>query len=296
MDAIDRAIIRALERDGRLSHEALARELNSSRQTIADRLGRLVAEGSVEIRGVAHPRLIGVESIAHVVFEVDGPVSKLAELLAQDSRFAFVSIVAGPWPLVAEIRAASDESLAQAVAMARSQPQVRTLVTTRYLSLVRDVIGPVGTLSTAVDDVDRRIITELELDGRASYIDIARRTGRSPSSVRQRVLRLIEGRAVRVGAVVRRGAADAIASLGVGVRLDADDEDVVERLRAQEAVFFAARSLGHYDLILSLRATGASDALGKVESIRSWAGVRSADAWLHFHVVKEDYALPVLPA
>ncbi|MDG1989312.1 MAG: AsnC family transcriptional regulator, partial [Acidimicrobiales bacterium] len=46
-----------------------------------------------------------------------------------------------------------------------------------------------------LDDKDRAIITELQVDGRMSYADLAPRVGLSQAAVRQRVNRLI-GRGV----------------------------------------------------------------------------------------------------
>jgi DNA-binding Lrp family transcriptional regulator len=49
----------------------------------------------------------------------------------------------------------------------------------------------------AVDDIDSRILYELQLDGRLSNVDLADRVGLSPSPCLQRVKRLVEQGVIR---------------------------------------------------------------------------------------------------
>lgn len=290
MDDIDRSLIRVLEHDGRASHEELARQAHVSRQTAAERLARLIRVGDVEIRGVAHPGVLGISAMAYAVIDVVGPVRGVAEAVAEDSRIPFVSIVSGARPVVAEIRAESPEAVADAVARIREIDGVHAIDTTRYISLIRDVVGPVGELDTTLDRIDRRLMTELEDDGRMSYVELARRVGVSGTNVRRRVLRLVEARALHVGAVVRHTGRDGLRSIGVGLRLRGATDPIVERLRTHPSVFFVATALGQYDIVLTLRVATADESLALVEEMRGWHGVGSAETWLHFAIVKETYA------
>ena len=52
-----------------------------------------------------------------------------------------------------------------------------------------------------LDDVDRAIITELQVDGRMSYTDLAPKVGLSQAAVRQRVTKLIDRGVMQVVAV-----------------------------------------------------------------------------------------------
>ena len=53
-------------------------------------------------------------------------------------------------------------------------------------------------LPIEVDDVDKRIITELQRDGRISYADLAPIVGLSPAATRQRVQRILDSGIVKV--------------------------------------------------------------------------------------------------
>lgn len=294
MDAIDQAILLLLENDGRLGYEEVATHVRVSRATATERMTRLLASGRIEVRGVAHPDVLNIGAMAYVTIAVDGAALPVADAVAQLDLVPFVSVVTGPHPVSAEIRGPSAEAIAHTVATIRALPGVQTVETTRYIELVRDVVGPVGALTCDVDRVDRRIISELERDGRLTYVEIARRVGRSATSVRHRMRRLIEGNAVDIGAVVRHDGPDGLRSMGAGIRLVGADEVFVQRLRQSSEVFFVARALGRFDIVLTARARGAVELLSRFEEIRSWPEVRSAETWMHLRVVKESYATPVV--
>jgi DNA-binding Lrp family transcriptional regulator len=64
-------------------------------------------------------------------------------------------------------------------------------------------VGAVGNATIRrVDDIDRRLVTLLMRDGRASYADLAKAVGLSVSAAKRRVDRLVDGDVIRFTAVV----------------------------------------------------------------------------------------------
>ena len=290
MDEIDDAIVALLEVDGRLTHREIARAVGLSRSAAAARVQRLIASGQVIIRGAVHPAVIGRGALAHVGLTVQGPAAPLAEAISRRDDVPFLSLTSGPHGLIAEIRAASTREIDQTIAELRSLDGVVGVDTLTYVEVVRDVVGPVGDVRTEVDDVDLALLRALQDDGRASYVDLAAVVGLSPAGARRRVLRLVGSRVVRIGAVVRHSGRDRQSAMGLGVRLAGGHTNAVAQLAAMPSVIFVARTLGRFDVLVTVRAFSAAQLVEALDFVRALPGVGAVDSWAHLQVVKESYA------
>jgi DNA-binding Lrp family transcriptional regulator len=290
MDEIDEAIVELLEVDGRLTHREIARTVGLSRSAAAARVQRLITSGQVIVRGAVHPAVIGQGALAHVSLVVRGPAAPLAAEIALRGDVPFLSLTTGPHGLVAEVRAGSARDIDRTIAELRALDGVVGVDTLTYVEVVRDVIGPVGEVHTEVDEVDLALLRALQDDGRASYVDLAAVVGLSPAGARRRVVRLIESQVVRVGAVVRHSGRDRQSAMGFGVRLAGDHRDVVEQLAAMPSVIFVARTLGRFDVLVTVRAFSAAQLVELLDQVRALAGVNAVESWAHLEVVKESYA------
>ena len=290
MDEVDEAIVELLEADGRLTHREIARAIGLSRSTAATRVQRLLSSGQVVIRGAVHPAVLGRGALAHVSVSVHGPAGPVAAELARRDDVPFLSLTGGPHALVAEIRSASAGDVDAAVSELRSLPGVSGVDTLIYVEVMRDVISPVGTVRTEVDDTDRALLAALQDDGRASYVDLAAKVGLSAAGARRRVVRLLDARVVRVGAVVRHSGQDRQSALGFGIRLAGGHENAVAALASMPSVIFVARTLGRFDLLATMRAFSAAQLVGMLDVVRALPDVRALESWTHLDVVKESYA------
>jgi DNA-binding Lrp family transcriptional regulator len=290
MDEIDEAIVELLEVDGRLTHREIARTVGLSRSAAAARVQRLINSGQVIVRGAVHPAVIGQGALAHVGLVVRGPAAPLAAEIALRDDVPFLSLTTGPHGLVAEVRAGSARDIDRTIAELRALDGVVGVDTLTYVEVVRDVIGPVGEVRTQVDEVDLALLRALQDDGRASYVDLAAVVGLSPAGARRRVVRLVVSQVVRVGAVVRHSGRDRQSAMGFGVRLAGDHRDVVEQLAAMPSVIFVARTLGRFDVLVTVRAFSAAQLVELLDQVRALAGVNAVESWAHLAVVKESYA------
>lgn len=290
MDEVDEAIVELLEVDGRLTHREIARTVGLSRSSAAARVQRLIASGQVVVRGAVHPAVIGRGALAHVSLAVRGPAAPVAAEIARRDDVPFLSLTSGPHGLIAEVRTASARDVDRTVSELRSLAGVAGVDTLTYVEVIRDVIGPVGDVRTEVDDVDLALLRALQEDGRATYVDLASVVGLSPAGARRRVVRLVESQVVRVGAVVRHSGQDRQSAMGLGLRLAGDDGGVVAAIAAMPPVIFVARTLGRYDLLVTVRTFSAAQLVETLDAVRSLRGVNAVDSWAHLDVVKESYA------
>jgi DNA-binding Lrp family transcriptional regulator len=117
VDGIDRAILRTLATDGRMSIAELARQLRISRANAYARLERLTASGVIRGYGVRiDPRGIGLQ-IAALVFVTSeqGRWRELRVALSAVPEVEFIGLVAGEFDFVLLVRAATTDELRDVV-------------------------------------------------------------------------------------------------------------------------------------------------------------------------------------
>ncbi|HEY0888634.1 MAG TPA: Lrp/AsnC family transcriptional regulator [Nocardioides sp.] len=290
MDTADEAIVELLKRDGRLAHREIARLSGLPRSAVATRMHRLLSSGEVAIRGVVHPAVSGRGSLAYVGLSVDGCAVPVASRIAERDDVSFVSLPTGHHDVVTELRAESALAIDTAVGELRAIPGVRAIDTVPYVEVIRDVVGPTGVLHHTVDATDLMLLRALQENGRASYVELAGLVALSPAGVRRRVVRLVEGQVIRIGALVRQSGRDHQVAMGLGIRLAGDHRDVTEALLGMPAVSFLARTLGRFDLLTTLRSFTPGQLTEALEAVRSLPGVHGVESWSHLRFVKESYA------
>ena len=108
-------------------------------------------------------------------------------------------------------------------------------------------------MNVDLDDTDRRILGELEADGRLTHVALASRVGLSRSAVQERVARL-EREGVILGYTVRLGRPGAVHRLRAYllVRGTANHDRVVKALDALPGVKVADSVSGEIDLVLQI--------------------------------------------
>jgi Lrp/AsnC family leucine-responsive transcriptional regulator len=132
-----------------------------------------------------------------------------------------------------------------------------------------------------LDDIDRRILGELQADGRLTQVALAARVGLSRSAVQERVARLeregvIAGYTVRLG---RPGAAPGLRAYLL-VRGGASHDRVVKALQVLPAVKVADSVSGEIDLVLQLEVEHVEELNGIRDELARMPGVVSTQTLL----------------
>jgi len=155
------------------------------------------------------------------------------------------------------------------------------------------------TLMTDIDRTDRKILRELQRDGRLANVELAERIGLSPTSTGERLRRL-----QKEGVITGFGARIAPEKLGLGllvfveVSLDKTTPDVFERfaeaVRRAPEVLECHMVAGGFDYLVKTRFDSMSAYrryLG--EGLLSLPGVRETRTYAVMEEVKTDGPLPV---
>jgi DNA-binding Lrp family transcriptional regulator len=144
VDDVDRAILRALRRDARMSVTDLAREANVSRANAYARLERLTATGVIEGYEVRiNPRAIGLEVTALIFLTAEqARWREVRARLQEVPEIEFIGLATGDFDLVVLVRTTSPDVLRDVVLERfHSMPEIRS---TRTMLLLDDIDrGPI---------------------------------------------------------------------------------------------------------------------------------------------------------
>jgi len=138
LDVPNRAIIEALQRDGRQPYGAIAEEVGLSEAAVRRRVQRLRESGIMQIVAVTDPLQLGFTRQAMVGISVEGDVRTVAEKLSAMHEVAYVVMCAGSFDLLVEIVCEDDEHLLLVLNdSVRSIPGVRATESFLYLKLAK---------------------------------------------------------------------------------------------------------------------------------------------------------------
>lgn len=301
LDELDLALIKELGMDGRIPFERLGSHVGVSRTAVRARVHRLLESGTLSFEAITHPAVDGYQTFTHLsVITGDFPVRKVAQAIADLDVSPFVSIIAGRFSLIAELRTRDLASMEAAVEQVRGLPGVQALDTVVYTDVVKDSHLPLGQPHTfarfELDAIDRRLLGLLQQSPRMPYADLAVSVGLSRAATRARVLRLLDQGVVVIKGLVAPTAIGITDMCGFQVSLTGDADEAVAAVANLDAVDFMARTIGRCDLIGTMIASGRDEIGAALDEIRLLHGVRTVEAWWHLELVKEKYSPQVHPA
>ena len=141
-----------------------------------------------------------------------------------------------------------------------------------------------------LDDVSKRIIEQLQEDGRRPYAAIGKAVGLSEAAVRQRVQRLLDAGVMQIVAVTDPLQVGFNRQAMIGVRAEGDLSAVADRLAEMPEVDYVVVTAGSFDLLVEAVCED-DDALLELIStrIRTVPGVRSTETFVYLKLRKQLY-------
>lgn len=137
-DDIDKALITALQRNGRESYASLAKIVGLSEAAVRQRVQRLLDDGVVQIVGVTDPMVMGFQRWAMIGVVVEGDVRTVSDALVEIDEIDYVVLCAGSFDLLIEVVCEDDDRLLALLNdHVRSIPGVRSTETFVYLKLAK---------------------------------------------------------------------------------------------------------------------------------------------------------------
>jgi Lrp/AsnC family transcriptional regulator for asnA, asnC and gidA len=139
-----------------------------------------------------------------------------------------------------------------------------------------------------LDELDMRLIADLQSDGYRPHVELARALGTSKSTITRRMHRLITNGVVRIVAAVDADMIGLSTSAMIGVNVDPKEIDsTLEELASKPQVHMLASVAGRYDIV-AIVAVGSSRELGDFvkSEIATLEGVRSSETLLALEMRK----------
>lgn len=216
----DLALIEAMQLAPRAPWSALSGAVGTTPATAVRRWQRLVDSGAAWVVGTPGPGVWGASCMAYIDITCE-PAAKLAvaEQLAADPHALSVDLTSGGSDLFVTVATADLRTLARYLlerldrlaGIVGSRTRVATRLYTegsswrlgvlgpdRLATLQRYVISRPGATGSCINQGDRAMLVRLGLDGRASYVDLAKTAGVSAATARRRTDRLLESGAVQL--------------------------------------------------------------------------------------------------
>lgn len=302
-------LIDLLQADGRQSFADLARATGIAEKTVRRKVARLLEDRFITIVAVTDPAMLGYESMALVCIRVGatgGDTARLADLLAALPEVDYVTCTTGRFAVQAEVMCANQSELQRVVdTEIRTLPGVADVELLPYLRLQYQQARFSGHRASnriasgvrpfELDEVDRRIIRSLCMNGRAPVSALATELGASETMVRQRLSRMTEQGATRVMAIANPLRLGYRAVGWLVLRVHAGDRltEVADGLTNLSAVSYLAITAGRYDLLVELVCRDREELLTVVDKeIRTLPGVSESEVWMYMDLRYK----PLLPA
>ncbi|MDA8372987.1 MAG: Lrp/AsnC family transcriptional regulator [Actinomycetota bacterium] len=113
LDEKSKALIELLQRDGRSSYAALAKDVGLSEAAVRQRVQRLIDQGVMQIVAVTDPLSTGFLRQAMLGIKATGDLRVVAEAITAFEEVDYVVICAGRYDLLAEVVCENDSHLLQ---------------------------------------------------------------------------------------------------------------------------------------------------------------------------------------
>jgi Lrp/AsnC family transcriptional regulator for asnA, asnC and gidA len=244
---------------------------------------------------------------AFVFLTIDEPARAVGAELAKIPEAVFVVCLAGRQGLLAEIRCRDNAHLVAVFDQIRGLDgvvDVDSLTAMEYRKsatsgIAEEILGTPVAMRIAkpvpvrrkLDEVDLTLIGELVHNGRATFVDLAPKSGLSQAGVRARVQRLLEEQIIVIQAFPSAEALGLAYFAAVQVSVRGPVEPVAQKLCAMPEFIVVALSGGAYDLVCEVWCRNHPHLLEILDSVRSIANVGVVQSNTYLEILKEDYRL-----
>ena len=140
-----------------------------------------------------------------------------------------------------------------------------------------------------IDEISKRIIEQLQEDGRRAYATIGKAVGLSEAAVRQRVQKLTDSGVIQIVAVTDPLQTGFHREAMVGINVDGDLNAIADELCKIEDVDYVVISAGSFDIISEVLATDDDHLLDVLRRIRSIPGIRRTESFMYLRLKKQTY-------
>lgn len=139
IDAVDGAIIEALQANGRETFRRIAVQVGVSEATVRARYTRLCADDILQVVGVTNPLGLGFDAMGIVALRTSGSPEPVADEIARWPEASYVLVTAGQYDLLVELVCGDRRDLLDVTNRMRALDGVASTETFLYLEMVKQL-------------------------------------------------------------------------------------------------------------------------------------------------------------
>ncbi|MDF5752743.1 Lrp/AsnC family transcriptional regulator [Spongiactinospora sp. TRM90649] len=141
-----------------------------------------------------------------------------------------------------------------------------------------------------LDDISKRIIEELQRDGRKPYAAIGKVVGLSEAAVRQRVQRLLDAGVMQIVAVTDPLTLGFPRQAMIGIKCEGDLETVADELALIQEITYVVLTAGSLDIMVEVVCGSDQHLLDILGKIRVISTVRATETFVYLKLHKQTYS------
>ena len=146
------------------------------------------------------------------------------------------------------------------------------------------------TPAVVLDEISKRIIEQLQQDGRRSYAAIGKAVGLSEAAVRQRVQRLQDAGVMQIVAVTDPLTLGFHRQAMIAIKTDGDLEKVDDQLADMDEIDYVVISAGSFDVLAEVVCEDDDHLLEILSRVRAVPFVTSTETFVYLKLRKQTYS------
>ena len=141
LDEIDRAVIAAMQKDGRASFAQIAEQMGVSAGMIRLRYNRLAEQGYLRVVAITNPLRMGYKSMAMIGLRVDGAkLLEAAEKISKLDEVIYLVVTSGRFDIFAEVVCRDHDHLLEFISAKLSTVEgVRDTESFMHLKIAKEI-------------------------------------------------------------------------------------------------------------------------------------------------------------
>jgi len=141
-----------------------------------------------------------------------------------------------------------------------------------------------------LDEISKRIIEQLQQDGRQSYAAIGKAVGLSEAAIRQRVQRLQEQGVLQIVAVTDPLTLGFSRQAMIAVKCEGDMQLIADALASIEEIDYVVLTAGSFDVLCEVVCEDDDHLLDILRRIRDVPSVTSTETFVYLKLRKQTYS------
>lgn len=146
-----------------------------------------------------------------------------------------------------------------------------------------------------LDEKDLQIIAALQLNGRASFAEIAEGIDLSQAAIRLRVNRLLDSGIVDIVAITDPLQIGFTVQAMLGLTVNGDIEMISDEIGSRDYAVYVVVTAGRFDLLVEVLCADGDHLLEVINDLRTLDGVTAVETHTYLRLTKQTYAWGIPP-